>query len=394
MRTVDDAPNQKILLVVEQLRRTVPGGIGSYARGLLSGLDACADEWGEPDLTLFASRSPNRLGGRQKQPKGSVADVEPLRRFGRPVLASHLPGLVLTRAWDRGWRRAPRGYDVVHSVSLAAPSARQGRARTVVTVHDLAWRRHPEATTPRGRRWHERALLRALNSDAAVVVTSDFVAADLLADGVDPARITVVHGGSDHLEPADPVATSAVLGELGVTGEFLLTVSTLEPRKNVDRLLEAYAGIRHQLPEPWPLVIVGPTGWGQAPVDPGEYQGVVFAGAVSDAVLTGLYERARAFVYVPLTEGYGLPPLEAMRAGTPVVVSNEVPSVRDLEQTGTPPAIIVDPLDVDGISAALLRVLMDETVRADLVARGHAHTRARTWRTAAAQHLTLWRSLA
>jgi alpha-1,3-rhamnosyl/mannosyltransferase len=171
-------------------------------------------------------------------------------------------------------------------------------------------------------------------------------------------------------------------------------VSTLEPRKNVDRLLSAYGQARATLPEPWPLVIVGPNGWGPGLSGSKDQSGVVFAGAVSDAVLTGLYRRARAFVYVPLTEGYGLPPLEAMRMGTPSVIANEVPSVIDLAEPGPLPALVVDPFDVDDIAAALMVVLTDDAVRADLAARGEAHALSRTWRTAAHQHIGLWRSLA
>jgi glycosyltransferase involved in cell wall biosynthesis len=264
----------------------------------------------------------------------------------------------------------------------------------VVTVHDVAWRRHPEATTPRGAKWHEAALCRARDSDAALVVTSKFVAADLLGDGVASDRITIVHGGSDHLVPEDPEQTEALLRRLGVRGEFLLTVSTLEPRKNVDRLLQAYGHIRAGLPEPWPLVIVGPTGWGPGLSGPPDQEGVVFAGAVTDAALTGLYRRARAFAYIPLTEGYGLPPLEAMRTGTPSVIANEVPSVVDLDEPGPPPARIIDPFDVEDIAAGLMSVLTDDVVRADLALRGEAHARSRTWKTAAHQHIGLWKSLA
>ena len=137
-----------------------------------------------------------------------------------------------------------------------------------------------------GRRWHEASLRRARDSGAALVVTSKLVAADLVLDGVDADRITIVHGGSDHLVPEDPAQSDALLRRLGVPGEFLLTVSTLEPRKNVDRLLQAYGRARLALPEPWPLVIVGPTGWGPALTSPPEQEGVVFAGAVTDAVLT------------------------------------------------------------------------------------------------------------
>jgi len=158
-------------------------------------------------------------------------------------------------------------------------------------------------------------------------------------------------------------------------------------------LVAAYSQARSTWPEPWPLVIVGPAGWGPELAGRTASEGVVFAGAVTDAALSGLYARARAFAYVPLTEGYGLPPLEAMRMGTPSVVANEVPSVVDLEEPGAPPAHIVDPLDVDEMAAALTTVLTDDVVRAELAARGQAHARSRTWRTAAHQHIGLWRSL-
>ena len=375
------ADSPSVLMAVEQLRRSVPGGIGNYARGLLAGLQRCAEEGEGVDVTLLASRPPR--GG-----------PDPLGVYGRPVVVSALPGRIMTRAWDHSVLRAPEGFAVVHSVSLAAPMLRHGsRNRRVVTVHDLAWRRHPEATTRRGRRWHEAALRRARNSRASFVVPSRLVAADIVASGVDEARVTVVPGGTDHLAPPDEDATGALLRRVGVPGGYLLTVGTLEPRKNLDRLVEAFRLVRPQLPEPWPLVIVGPTGWGHA-ARPPETGGVVFTGSVPDAVLSGLYRRARAFAYVPLTEGYGLPPLEAMRTGTPSVVSSEVPSVHDLGETGAPPARIVDPLDVDDVAAGLVAVLTDDTLREDLAVRGASFAAARTWRAAAGAHVRLWRSLA
>ena len=203
-----------------------------------------------------------------------------------------------------------------------------------MTVHDVAWRRHPEATTRRGARWHEAALRRASRSGAALVVPSRLVAADLGGDG---HRRGPGHGGAERRRSSaapDADATDVLLRQLGVSGEFLLTVSTLEPRKNVDRLVQAFAPVRDSLPGPWPLVIVGPTGWGPEPPAPRAADHVVFTGPVPDVVLSELYRRARAFAYVPLTEGYGLPPLEAMRAGIPTVVSDEVPSVHDLGAVG------------------------------------------------------------
>jgi glycosyltransferase involved in cell wall biosynthesis len=179
-----------------------------------------------------------------------------------------------------------------------------------------------------------------------------------------------------------------------VCPDFVLTVGTLEPRKNLDRLVAAYTRVRAELPEPWPLVVVGPEGWGPGPAASARPEGVVFAGLVHGPVLADLYRRARAFAYVPLTEGYGLPPLEAMRAGTPAVVSRHVPSVDDVDAPGAPPARLVDPLDVDDIAAGLAAVLTDEGARADLAARGEAHARPRTWRHAASAHIAIWEELA
>jgi alpha-1,3-rhamnosyl/mannosyltransferase len=369
-------------MAVEQLRRRVPGGIGAYALGILSGLDQCAREGDGVDVTLLASRAPRHV------PR------DPLAALGRPVRTTPWPGPLTTRAWDHGWLHAPGGFDVVHSVSLAAPRPHPSSgSRLVVTIHDVAWRRHPDATTSRGRRWHEAALRRTRDCGAAVVVSSRFVASDLTALGIDAGRITVVRGGTDHLAEPDPAATAALLQRVGVSGDFLLTVGTLEPRKNLDRLVRAYTRLRPSLPAPWPLVIVGPTGWGQEPARIEETKDVRFTGAVSDGVLADLYRRARAFAYIPLTEGYGLPPLEAMRSGTPTVVSHEVPSVNDLDGDGPPPARLVDPLDVDDIVAGLGAVLTDDALRADLSARGSAHTFPLTWRGAAREHLALWRRL-
>jgi len=368
-----------VLLVVEQLRRRVPGGIGSFARGLLGGLARCGGDGEGVTTTLLASRGP-RAG-------------DPLGAFGLPVVTSPWPGRLLTRAWDHRLAHAPEGFDVVHAVSLAAPPLHRGSpSRLAVTVHDVAWRRHPEATTRRGRRWHEAALVRANRDAAALVTPSRLVAADLAAWGVDPARVTIVPGGADQLPPPDSAATAALLGRVAVEGEFVLTVGTLEPRKNLGRLVQAYAQVRPSLPGPWPLVIVGPAGWGVAP--PRHVEGVVFTGPVAAPVLAGLYGRARAFAYVPLTEGYGLPPLEAMREGTPALVSDQVPSVHDLGDDAPAPARLVDPLDVGEIAVGLAEVLTDEALRADLARRGAAHARARTWHDAARRYVTLWRSLA
>jgi glycosyltransferase involved in cell wall biosynthesis len=348
----------RLLVVAEQLRRPVAGGIGTYVRGLLRGLSTL-----DADVTLWASRAP-RSGG------------DPLAGLG-PVITSPLPAPALVRAWDRGLGRPPAGADVVHATSFAVPPA--GDAPMSVMVHDLAWRHFPEAYPDRGRRWHEAALGRALARARLLVVPSATVADDLLAAGAAPNRVEVVEEGCDHLAPADDEAAGTLLAGLGVSGDFLLTVSTLEPRKNLPRLLAAYDAVRATLP---PLVVVGPAGWGPE-VRPGP--GVVLAGLVTGGTLTALYRRARLLAYVPLREGFGLPAVEAMACGTPVVAS-AVPS-----SAGA--AVEVDPFDVDGIAAALVPVATDERRRAELVAAGLERAAGLTWDATAARHLELWRAL-
>ena len=348
----------KVLVVAEQLRRPVEGGIGTYARALLRGLAP----FGE-DVTLWTSRAP---GGRP----------DPLGALGT-VVTSPLPAPALVRAWDRGLVRPPGRPDVVHATSFAMPPV--GRAPMSVMVHDLAWRHFPEAYPPRGRRWHEAALQRALDRARLLIVPSATVADDLLAAGAPPAGVEVVEEGCDHLPAPDDDAAGALLAGLGVGGDFLLTVSTLEPRKNLPRLLAAYGTVRDRLP---PLVVVGPAGWGPE-VRPAP--GVVLAGPVTGGTLTALYRRARVMAYVPLREGFGLPVVEAMSCGAPVVAS-AVPSAGGA-------ALEVDPFDVDAIAGALVQAATDDGRRAELVAAGHARAGGLTWDQAARRHVELWKTM-
>lgn len=348
----------KVVIVAEQLRRSVAGGIGTYGRGLLQGLGAMGGA--APEVSLYASRAP--------------AQPDPLSSFGYPVDASRLPGPVLTRMWDRRRRRAPRGADVVHALSLAFPPS--PAAPLSVMVHDLSFREVPETFPPRGRRWHEHALGRALTEARVLMTPSPATADALVRAGAKPDRVEVIAEGSDHLPPADDAGAGELLARLGVDGPFVLSVGTLEPRKNLTRLLEAHDRAAVGMP----LVVVGPQGWGQAP------SSALAAGHVPDAVLAGLYRRTRCLVYVPLVEGFGLPPVEAMREGTPVVAS-PMPSIGDA-------ALIVDPTDVEAIAGAIGRAATDETVRSQLVEAGRQRAGELTWEAAARRHVEVWEAMA
>lgn len=322
----------RVVVTTEQLRRSVPGGIATYARGLLqglAGLDVSVAAWG------------GMIGPR--------AD---------------------TALWDRGLAPGLPKADLVHATSLAVPPSRRP---TSVFIHDMAWREVPDAFPVRGRRWHEDALGRARVRAQLFLTPSRRSADALLADGFPAAAVEVVPEGCDHLP------LHARLGD----GSYFLAVSTMEPRKNLTRLLAAYAQAQPRLRHPWPLKVVGPTGWGEA-IRPAA--GVEFVGRVSDPRLADLFAGARLLAYVPLVEGFGLPPVEAMRAGVPVLCSSTVPSA-------TSGAHVVDATDVDAISEGLVRVAEDDELREALRAAGAARAAALTWRATAEAHVALWERL-
>jgi glycosyltransferase involved in cell wall biosynthesis len=350
----------RVSVIAQQLRGAVPGGIGTYIRGLAQGLRSVDGA----DITLVATAA------------GSEPD--PVAGLGFPVSTVRWPARGLTRAWDWGLTGIPDEGDVVHATSLAVPW--RGRAPRTVMVHDLVWRLVPDAFPRRGRRWHEQAVRRAISRAARLVAPSSATADALLAAGAGADRVVVIEEGCDHLPTADDVRARELLDRLGVHEPYVLSVSTLEPRKNLPRLIEAFSSVRARLGS---LVVVGPAGWGPELKPP---PGTVAAGHVPDAVLAGLYARARCVAYVPLVEGFGLPAVEAMRAGVPVVAS-PMPSTNGA-------ALEVDPLDVEALSSALVVAATDESRRAELIAAGSARAAALRWDNTARAHVALWQEIA
>lgn len=356
----------KVAILAEQLRQEVPGGIGTYTRGLLWGLHGMGPD--SPETEVWASRGPS---------------PDPLTTYahsvGARLHATAWPHRLQMLLWDRRVGSVGEHGSVVHRTSLAGPSTAEGPSS--VMIHDLAWRAEPSLTTARGAKWHEAALGRAIASPSALIVPSSQVADALGAQGVHPSRIHVIPEGADHLGAPDEVSASAVLNAAGVNGPFLLSVSTLEPRKNLAGLVAAYqaAGIAV------PLVVVGPRGWGPelAPAP-----GVVLLGALPPGVLAGLYGRCTGFCYVPHLEGFGLPPLEAAHFGAPMVVSTAVPSTAALEGN-----FKVDATDTAGIAAALRAMVTggDDITTARESARAFADRHR--WADVARRHVAVWETL-
>jgi glycosyltransferase involved in cell wall biosynthesis len=262
-----------------------------------------------------------------------------------------------------GIARAARELDLLHCTTFRGPV--RSRVPVVVTVHDLALLRYPETFRPWHRTTGRLALRSSVRAAAAVVAVSDFTRDELveLLD-VPEERIRVVHNGLEPVfSPDGPRAE----------GDYVLAVGTLEPRKNLARVVEAAraAGVE--------LRVVGAAGWGGVEV-------AGWVGRVTDGELARLYRGARCVVYASLYEGFGLPVLEAMASGVPVVTSRGGAT----EEVAGGAAVLVDPRDVDAITAGL----GEATRRRDeLVPRGLERAQQFTWAAAADAVEKLWREL-
>jgi glycosyltransferase involved in cell wall biosynthesis len=358
----------RVGVTAEQLFAPVPGGIGRYVAELARRLPALAAGAGP------ARGAVRFVVGRHPAAAVAAAGLDP-----ELTTALAVPGRVAARSWVALRRPAlPRrllaGLDVVHATSAAVPPARG--LPLVVTVHDLAFLHHPEAYPPAGRRWHERSA-RIAAAEAALLLTPSAATARDLTEryGVEPDRTLVTPLGADPVEP-DLAGARAVLARLRVAGPYLLTVGTLEPRKNLARLLDAFAEAAPELGD-HRLVVVGPSGWGPQP-PPGAVGAAgraALAGKVPDAVLHGLYALADGLAYPSLYEGFGLPVVEAMAHGVPVLTSDR----SSLPEVAGDAALLVDPTDTAAIAAGLVRLAGDDGLRARLRAAGPPRAARFTW---------------
>lgn len=284
--------------------------------------------------------------------------------------------------WSLRAAPAARGADVLLATAsylLAAASP----VPPVVTLFDLvAFDR--EASPPRGALAERMTLPLAIERRAAFACISQAARTDLVAHFPRAARRAVV---TPLAAPADLVARAAAATDaparLGLPERYVLSVGTREPRKNLVRAIEAFRALPADVRDGRRLVVVGRPGWGEGPIDAAIAAAgdlVHVAGFVDEADLPGVYAGADAFVYASFHEGFGLPVLEAMAVGTPVVTSN----VSSLPEVAGDAAITVDPRSVEAIREGLARVLRPD-VAADLTRRGTARAAEFSWdRTARA----------
>ena len=276
---------------------------------------------------------------------------------------------------------------VVHI--MLRPSYPWRRRGNVMTIHDIIPLTNPEWVPAPDVRRMRAQLDFARRRCQAVITDSEFVRGQLLARGLDPERVTAVPlACAPAFRPRDPAhqAVCRAAAGLGPEEPFILFVGTLDPRKNLRTLLAASAAVRRQAPHR--LVVVGKNPYGPDPELAG--QGILHQTGVADETLAGLMSAATLFVLPSLAEGFGLPVLEAMACGCPVIAS----ATTSLPEVAGDAAIWVAPLDADALAERLRALLRDESLRRDLRAKGLARAAQFSWERTARETFAVYRRVA
>jgi glycosyltransferase involved in cell wall biosynthesis len=348
-------------MTLEQCWHRVPGGTASSIVGLAAALARRDDV----EVLGVAARH----------------DAEPADAYRPAVPVRHLPlpRLALYESWHRlRWppvQRATGPVDVVHATTAATPPA--SRAPLVATVHDLAFLASPGGFTRHGRRFLRRGTALARRHARVVVVPSEATARECRDAGFAADRIRVVPWGHDAAAAsADDVARVRAVHRL--PERYVLFVGTVEPRKNLARLARAW---RRSVGPDVALVLAGPAGWGEgAPTG----AGILRVGFVPDADRDALYAGAAVVAYPSLREGFGLPVLEAMAQGAPVLTSSGTATA----EVAGDAAALVDPLDEAAMAEALAALVADP---GDLGARARRRAAAFTWARCAEGYVAAYR---
>jgi len=340
----------------------ISDGIGRYARSLLQSLRQLE---GGHDILLFDVADDHQLGGR--------------------------PRFELLPASGRGGSPESIRLDVFHSTGFALPPA--SPVPLVMTVHDLTFLTHPSVHTRENWGRATVAAAEAVSREATFVAVSGHTRDQVIGLlGVPADRVIVVYEAPDPVFRTGGADGTGIIERLGLAGDFVLAVGSLEPRKNLIGLLDGMMQLPRALRDRLTLVVAGPGGWRNRPIRQRMERArrllkVVEAGYVSTAELVDLYRGAAVFAYPSLSEGFGLPVLEAMACGTPVVTSDG----SSLPEVAGEAAVLVDPGEPAEIAAGLERLLSDRTLREEMTAKGFDNVARFSWDRCARETVAVYR---
>ena len=366
---------------IDQLFYPAPGGIGTYIGKLIPAL---LDADPGLDVTLFHST----FAG--SPPLGMPLAALPTHRLPQPIRRLYPSWNLLGRPTLPA---ALQRVGIVHAPSPAVIPPPGRDQRLVVTVHDLAFRVYPSLFPPSWRLLFRAGTRRAARRADAIITVSRSTANDMVRyTRVEPFRIHVVPLAASL--PTTEVQPEEALEKMKITGPYVLFVGTLEPRKNLVRLVRAYRRAMGRTRLPHRLVLAGPLGWRPRPLlreiaveGPGD---VLLTGKRSPNDLDALYREAAAFAYPSLYEGFGLPVLEAMARGVPCIVS----TASSLPEVAGEAALSVPPRSVSALAEAIERVLTDDAEAARLSAAGRVRADQFSWQQTARMTLKVYESLA
>ncbi|HEY0844048.1 MAG TPA: glycosyltransferase family 1 protein [Noviherbaspirillum sp.] len=271
------------------------------------------------------------------------------------------------------------------------------RGPTVVTVHDLSWIRHPETHPSERLREMNRFMPGVIERASHILVDSEFVRQEVMSHyGVPGDRVTaVLLGVGPEFRPREEAECLPVLTRFGLQfGRYQLAVGTLEPRKNLSTVIAAFSSLPDAIRKQFPLVIVGMNGWGMQSFSTGltsmMARGEVrMLGYVAQDELPAIYAGAQLLVYPSLYEGFGLPPLEAMACGVPVIASRRASLPEVVGEAG----VMVEPLDTDAVARSMRALVEDPALHASLRLAGRERAQMFSWRRFAHETISVYRKV-
>lgn len=363
-------------------------GVGYAGVDLVQALAARDDG---PELRLFATR-PGRAPRSIDQLENVFARECVLPRAGRIKHALWTKLNVPPIEWFTG------ECAIAHGLFHLVPAA--SRAKRVVTIHDLSFIRHPEHHTRETVAAHTRLVEHAVRVADHIVTVSETVRGELLEtySGLTEDRVSAVPNGVDvetFGKRSDTAQIERILASVGVTaGRYFIYVGTLEPRKNIEKLIQSFRAAVLEMKEPYKLVLVGKVGWHaddiMRAIDQLESDGLgMHAGRLPRADAITLLQHACACVYPSVYEGFGMPVIEAMAAGTPVI-AGDIPVLREV---GGDAALYADVEKVEDLAQQIAGLMGNEGTRDDYAQRGPERAREFTWARSATELLNVYNKL-